>query len=84
MPAEHQLRQPDDNERCDTGGDGHRAWVIRDALPKLDPAVAADLKTRLAGIRKRPGAPSTSTAAATAARFGPLPDPRYHPEPPLG
>ena len=64
--------------------DGHRAWVIRDTLVKLDPAVAADLRERLAGIRRRPGAPSTSAAAATAARFGPLPDPRSHPEPPLG
>ena len=64
--------------------DGHRAWVIRDTLAKLDPAVAADLRARLAGIRRRPGAPSTSAAAATAARFGPLPDPRSHPEPPLG
>ena len=64
--------------------DGHRAWVIRDALVKLDPAVAAELRDRLAGIRRRPGAPSTSAAAATAARFGPLPDPRSHPEPPLG
>jgi 3-methyladenine DNA glycosylase AlkD len=64
--------------------DGHRAWVIRDTLAKLDPAVAVDLRERLAGIRRRPGAPSTSAAAATAARFGPLPDPRSHPEPPLG
>jgi len=64
--------------------DGHRAWVIRDTLAKLDPAVAAELRERLAGIRRRPGAPSTSAAAATAARFGPLPDPRSHPEPPLG
>ena len=63
--------------------DGHRAWVIRDALVKLDPADAADLKTRLAGIRRRPGAPSTSTAAELAARFGGLPDPSTHPEPPL-
>ena len=64
--------------------DGHRAWVIRDALTKLDRTVANDLKTQLAGIRKRSGTPSTSSAAATAARFGPLPDPRSHPEPPLG
>jgi 3-methyladenine DNA glycosylase AlkD len=63
--------------------DGHRAWVIRDSLSKLDPAVAGDLHARLAGIRKRPGAPSTSVAAATAARFGGLPDPTLHPEPPL-
>ena len=64
--------------------DGHRAWVVRDTLAKLDPTVAAGLRERVAGIRRRPGAPSTSAAAATAARFGPLPDPRSHPEPPLG
>ena len=63
--------------------DGHRAWVIRDSLSKLDPAVADELRARLTGIRKRPGAPSTSVAAATAARFGGLPDPTHHPEPPL-
>jgi 3-methyladenine DNA glycosylase AlkD len=65
------------------GDDGHRAWVIRDALSKLDPAAAARLRDQLAGIRKRPGAASTSDASATAARFGGLPDPRFHPEPPL-
>ena len=63
--------------------DGQRAWVIRDSLAKLDPAAADELRERLAGIRKRSGAPSTSPAATTAARFGGLPDPAYHPEPPL-
>jgi len=63
--------------------DGHRAWVIRDALEKLDPADAARLRTRLEGIRRRPGAPSTSVAAATAARFADLPLGRAMPEPPL-
>ena len=63
--------------------DGHRAWVVRDSLAKLPPADADDLRGRLAGIRKRPGAPSTSPAATTAAGFGALPDPRHHPEPPL-
>jgi hypothetical protein len=63
--------------------DGHRAWVIRDSLSKLDPAVAAELRERLAGIRKRPGAGPTSRAAETSARFGELPDPAAHPEPPL-
>lgn len=63
--------------------DGHRAWVIRDSLSKLDPADAADLRARLAGIRRRPGAPSTSAAAAVASQFGALPDPAHHPEPPL-
>ena len=63
--------------------DGHRAWVIRDSLTKLAPADADDIRTRLSGIRRRPGAPSTSAAAALAARFGGLPDPAMHPEPPL-
>lgn len=64
-------------------GDGHRAWVVRDSLTKLAPADAEELRSRLAGIRKRSGAPSTSQAATTAARFGELPDPIHHPEPPL-
>ena len=63
--------------------DGHRAWVIRDTLAKLDPATADDLRDQLAGIRKRPGAPATSDAAETAARFGGLPNPTSYPEPPL-
>src|SRR5688572_11285127 len=62
--------------------DGHRAWVVRDSLSKLSPGDAADLRARLADIRKRPGARSTSTAAMTAERFGALPDPITHPEPP--
>jgi 3-methyladenine DNA glycosylase AlkD len=66
-----------------TANDGHRAWVVRDALSKLDPADADVMRTRLAGIRKRPGAGPTSEAAATASRFGALPDPATHPEPPL-
>ena len=72
-----------ETDRAVAGGDGHRAWVIRDSLSKLDPAHADDLRGRLAGIRKRPGAPPTSAAASTAARFGGLPDPVHHPEPPL-
>ena len=66
-----------------TNDDGHRAWVIRDALAKLAAPDAERLRNILAGIRKRPGAPSTSTAATTAAEFGGLPDPANHPEPPL-
>lgn len=53
--------------------DGHRAWVVRDALPKLDPGRAAAIRARLRDVRKRPGAPSTSRASATAAGFGSLP-----------
>jgi 3-methyladenine DNA glycosylase AlkD len=63
--------------------DGHRAWVIRDTLAKLEPATADELRTALAGIRRRPGAASTSAAAETATRFGALPDPTTIPEPPL-
>jgi 3-methyladenine DNA glycosylase AlkD len=51
-------------------GDGHRAWVIRDVLSKLDPVDAERLRTRLAGIRRRSGAPPTSRASQTAERFG--------------
>lgn len=64
-------------------GDGHRAWVVRDSLAKLAPEDAEDLRGRLAGIRRHRGAPATSSAATTAARFGELPDPVHHPEPPL-
>jgi 3-methyladenine DNA glycosylase AlkD len=63
--------------------DGHRAWVIRDTLAKLDADLAARLRHDLDGVRRRSGSPPTSRAAATAARFGGLPDPRYQPEPPL-
>ncbi len=49
--------------------DGHRAWVVRDGVEKLPAAVATELKAAVAGIRKRPGSPSTSRAAATAADF---------------
>ena len=52
--------------------DGHRAWVVRDALEKLPPEEAAELRTAAVGIRKRPGAPSTSRASATAAAFAGL------------
>ncbi|MGD0018697.1 MAG: DNA alkylation repair protein [Candidatus Limnocylindrales bacterium] len=49
--------------------DGHRAWVIRDAVSKLPAESGTRLKTGLDGIRRRPGVPSTSRAAATAAAF---------------
>lgn len=72
-----------ETERAAGTGDGHRAWVIRDTLAKLDPATADEIRARLGGIRKHAGAPATSAASTTAARFGRLPDPRYHPEPAL-
>jgi 3-methyladenine DNA glycosylase AlkD len=49
--------------------DGNRAWVIRDALPKLASAEAERIRATLEGIRRRAGAPNTSRAAEAAARF---------------
>jgi 3-methyladenine DNA glycosylase AlkD len=66
-----------------TADDGHRAWVIRDTLPKLDASDAARLRTRLEGIRRRSGAPATSRAAEAAARFGAGRLCKPMPEPPL-
>ncbi len=63
--------------------DGYRAWVIRDALPKLDPADGARIRATLEGIRRAPGAPPTSIAATTAARFTDLSLGQALPEPPL-
>jgi 3-methyladenine DNA glycosylase AlkD len=62
--------------------DGLRAWVIRDALPKVDPADADRIRARLEGLRRHAGARSTSRAAEAAERFGqgvglgrPMPEP---------
>ena len=63
--------------------DGHRAWVIRDSLPKLSPDRAAAIRDGLAGIRRRPGAPATSQAAELATRFAGMGLGRALPEPPL-
>lgn len=49
--------------------DGHRAWVVRDALEKIPEPAMTELRDAVAGIRKRPGAPSTSRASAAAAAF---------------
>ncbi len=70
-------------DRAAEDGDGARAWVVRDALAKLDPADAAALGRRLEGIRRRPGAVSTSDASRTAALFGELPPPDSHPMAPF-
>lgn len=56
-------------ERAAASDDGHRAWVLRDTLAKLPPPTAEAIRTRLEGIRRRPGAPSTSDAAAIAGAF---------------
>ena len=73
----------DEAETARATDDGHRAWVVRDTLQKLPAASAADLRARLDGIRRRPGAPSTSRAAATAAQFAGMGLGRDMPEPPL-
>jgi hypothetical protein len=43
--------------------------VVRDTLAKLAPADAFEIRSLLAGVRRTPGAASTSAAAATAAGF---------------
>jgi 3-methyladenine DNA glycosylase AlkD len=63
--------------------DGNRAWVVRDALPKVDAGDADRIRTRLVGIRRRPFGPATSRAAETASRFGAGILGRTMPEPPL-
>jgi 3-methyladenine DNA glycosylase AlkD len=51
--------------------DGNRAWVLRDALtwPGLDPALVKEVRSRLEGIRRRPGEPSSSSAAEVTKAF---------------
>ena len=49
--------------------DGHRAWVVRDTLSKLPAPAAQELRAVVDGVRRRPDAPSTSRASATAADF---------------
>jgi len=51
-------------------GDGHRAWVIRDALPAQPEPAAQAIRKRLAGVRRTAGAPSTSPATGIAQQFG--------------
>jgi 3-methyladenine DNA glycosylase AlkD len=63
--------------------DGHRAWVIRDVLAKLDSTTADGIRADLEGIRRKPGAPSTSKAAATAKQFTSMGLGGDMPEPPL-
>ena len=63
--------------------DGHRAWVVRDSLSKLEPGAAARIRQQLAGIRRKAGAPSTSDAAELAERFRDVGLGRPMPQPPL-
>ena len=54
--------------------DGHRAWVLRDALtaPGTDPGLAADVRARLDGVRRDATQASTSRAASIATGFAGL------------
>ncbi len=52
--------------------DGARAWVIRDSLSHQPPELAAELRTRLAGLRRDRRAPSTSLAASRSGLFAAL------------
>jgi 3-methyladenine DNA glycosylase AlkD len=70
-------------DRAAAERDGNRAWVIRDALSKLDTHDAHAIRDRLVGVRRTHGDASTSIASTVASRFGRLPDPRSLPEPPL-
>ena len=47
--------------------DGHRAWVLRDAVAKLDRGDADAVTATLAGVRRRADRPPTSSAAAIGA-----------------
>jgi 3-methyladenine DNA glycosylase AlkD len=63
--------------------DGLRAWVIRDAAPKLAPADAVRLRSLVEGLRRKPGVGSTSRAAELSHRFEGMGLGRQLPEPPL-
>jgi 3-methyladenine DNA glycosylase AlkD len=63
--------------------DGLRAWVVRDAAPKLAAADADRLRALVDGLRRRPGAGPTSRAAELAHRFEGMGLGRPVPEPPL-
>ena len=58
--------------RAAADGDGHRARVVRDALRAVDPGQARRLRTLLAGVRRAPRRPSTSSASRAAIAFAEL------------
>lgn len=66
-----------------TTHDGLRAWVIRDAAPKLTADDAARLRAMVDGLRRRPGVEPTSRAAELAHRFEGMGIGQPLPEPPL-
>lgn len=72
-----------ETERAAATRDGHRAWVVRDSLPKLAPDDARRLRARLDRIRRQPDAPATSRASAIAGQFASMGLGATLPEPPL-
>lgn len=73
-----------ETDRAVRSEDGHRAWVIRDALSALPPDRASAIRARLAGLRRRSGAPPTSRASEVARPFlAASPDAHRMAEPPL-
>jgi 3-methyladenine DNA glycosylase AlkD len=52
--------------------DGHRAWVLRDAVGALAPETAATTRQLLAGLRRAADEPPTSRASAAAGGFATL------------
>ena len=54
--------------------DGHRAWVVRDALtwPGTEKGFASEIRDTVDGVRRRAGGPSTSEASAVAGAFSGL------------
>jgi 3-methyladenine DNA glycosylase AlkD len=58
-----------ESARAAEAADGHRAWVLRDTLAKLPASEAGAIRDELTGIRRTPGTPSTSAAAASAVAF---------------
>jgi len=59
----------DQADRAAATGDGHRAWVVRDALPALTEEASAPIRRTVAGIRRTATAPDTSSAYESATRF---------------
>lgn len=59
----------DETSLATAQADGARAWVIRDSLSHQPAELSDTLRPRLSGIRRHRDAPSSSIAAARAARF---------------
>lgn len=60
-----------ESEFAANNDDGHRAWVLRDALtaPATDATFAAGIRQQLAGVRRGGAKPSTSVASIAVGGF---------------